>query len=112
MSTERRQIGRPEPGYFKRRLVAGGPWVSVRFLVADGTIRVEVDGDTHRDGKLIDAHDEWPICWPSTEQEYKFLCQLREWAARFKPNHPANLPRRRIDLGSMPPRTRPNGNQG
>jgi hypothetical protein len=103
-----RQIGRPEPGYYKRRLVGGGPWVSVRFYLEDGEMRVEVDGQTHRgDGERHDPHEVWPLSWPSTEQEYTFLCQLREWAQRFAPHHPAARPRERINLGELPPRTRP-----
>ena len=108
MTNTRREIGRPEPGFYKRRLVSGGPWVSVRFHADDGDIQVEVDGRTHRDdGKPFDPLAEWPLCWPSSETEYTFLCQLREWAARHAPHHPAARPRERIDLDSLPPRTRP-----
>lgn len=104
----RRQIGQPEPGYFKRRLVGGGPWVSVLFYIVDEKFVVEVDGCAQRaDGKPYDPYEEWPQCWSSTEQEYKFFCQLREWAQRFAPHHPAARPRERIDLGELPPRTRP-----
>jgi hypothetical protein len=104
----RRQIGQPEPGYYKRRLVGGGPWVSIRFYLEDSELRVEVDGTTHRaDGERHDPHEVWPLSWPSTEQEYTFLCQLREWAQRFAPHHPAARPRERIDLGELPPRGRP-----
>jgi hypothetical protein len=104
----RREIGKPEPGYYKRRLVGGGPWVSVRFYLHDDVMRVEVNGSTERaDGKPHDPHELWPLCWPSTEQEYTFLCQLREWAERFAPHHPAARPRERIDLGQLPPRGRP-----
>ena len=104
----RRQIGQPEPGFYKRRLVGGGPWVTVLFYIVDAKFVVEVDGQTHSaDGKLFDPDEQWPISWPSTEQEYTFLCQLREWAQRFAPHHPAARPRERIDLGELPPRTRP-----
>jgi hypothetical protein len=69
MTNTRREIGRPEPGFYKRRLVSGGPWVSVRFRTEDGDVCVEVDGRTHRDdGKPFDPHEEWPLCWPSTKR--------------------------------------------
>ena len=104
----KRQIGQPEPGYYKRRLVGGGPWVAVRFYLEDGEMRVEVDGTTHRaDGQRHDPHELWPLSWPSTEEEYKFFAQVREWAKRFAPHHPAARPRERIDLGALPPRGRP-----
>lgn len=104
----RRQIGQPEPGYYKRRLVGGGPWVSVRFYLDEGELRVEVDGEERRaDGERHDPFEVWPLSWPSTETEYRFFCQLREWAQRFAPHHPAARPRERIDLGQLPPRTRP-----
>jgi hypothetical protein len=103
-----RNIGTPEPGFYKRRLVKGGPWVAVRFYLDDsGKLRVEVDGDTHRDGELIDPHEEWPVCWPSSESDHWFFAIMREWSRKHAPHHPAARPRERIDLGSLPPRTRP-----
>jgi hypothetical protein len=103
-----RLIGTPEPGYFKRRLVKLGPWVSVRFFLDDGEIRVEVDGRLHDDdGKAFDPYEEWPLCWPSTEADYRFFAVMREWAQRHAPHHPAANPRRRIRLDDMPPRRRP-----
>jgi hypothetical protein len=103
-----RVIGQPEPGFYKRRLVKGGPWVSVRFFLEADELRVEVDGRTHNeDGNSFDPYDEWPLCWPSSETEYKFFGQLREWATRFAPHYPAARPWSRIDLYTMPPRRRP-----
>jgi hypothetical protein len=103
-----RRYDRPEPGFYKRRLVSGGPWVAVRFFHSDDEIHVEVDGCTHRaDGSPYDPFDEWALSWPSSESEHRFFTQLREWAERHAPHHPAANPRRRIDLTRMPPRSRP-----
>jgi len=103
-----RLMGTPMPGYYKRRLVKGGPWVAVRFFEDGGEIRVEVDGYTERaDGTPIDPHEEWPICWPSSEADYRFFTIMREWSRRHAPHHPAARPREPIDLGAMPPRSRP-----
>lgn len=103
----RRQIGEPRPGYYKRRLCKGGPFVSVRFFEVDGDIHVEVDGETEHKGKPFDPYEEWPLCWPSTEDDHKFFAELRAWATKHKPDHPAARPRSPIDLGAMPARTRP-----
>ena len=104
----KRLIGQPEPGYYKRRLVKGGPYVSVRFYRDGGEIRVEVDGRTeHADGTPIDPHAEWPLCWPSTETDHKFSIIMREWSQRHAPHFPQARPRQPIDLGNLPPRTRP-----
>jgi hypothetical protein len=101
--------GRPEPGFFKRRLVKGGPWVTVRFFrVTTDRLHVEVDGQTHRsDGEPYDVHEEWPLCWPSDADEYRHLERLRSWANTYAPHHPAARPRERIDLSNLPPRRRP-----
>jgi hypothetical protein len=102
-----RFIGTPEPGFYKRRLVKGGPWVTVRFFLDGSVMHVEVDGATHdASGHPFDVDEEWPVCWPSTESEYRHLERLRTWALDHAPYHPAARPRERIDLGSLPPRTR------
>jgi hypothetical protein len=103
-----RDISRPEPGFYKRRLAKNGPWTSVRFFLDDGTLRVEIDGATHRyNGEPYDIDEEWPSCWPSDEAEYRHLERLRTWAIKHAAWHPAARPRERIDLGSLPPRRRP-----
>jgi hypothetical protein len=103
-----RNIAVPEPGYYKRRLVKGGPWVTVRFFRTDtGALAVEVDGQTHDpSGAPYEPGWEWPVCWPSDEAEYRHMERLRTWALDHAPHHPAARPRERIDLGTMPPRVR------
>jgi len=101
-----RSIGKPEPGFYKRRLTKGGPWVAVRFFIENAVLRVEVDGRTHRAGQPIDPYEEWPLCWPSNDREFAFFAMLREWAVKHQPNHPAARPEQPIDLNAIPPRTR------
>jgi hypothetical protein len=104
-----RMVGSPEPGYFKKKLVKGGPWVAVRFYIEAGAIRCEVNGYTEKaDGTPFDPYEQWPLCWPSTEADYRYYTTVREWAERHAPQlHPAARPREPIDLGAMPPRRRP-----
>jgi hypothetical protein len=102
-------IGSPEPGYFKKKLVKGGPWVAVRFFRDDdGALRCEVNGYTEKaDGTPFDPDEQWPLCWPSSESDYWFFTRMREWAEQHAPHFPQARPRERIDLGAMPPRRRP-----
>lgn len=106
--TKPRYIGTPEPGFYKRRLTKGGPWVAVRFFTDDEALRVEVDGyTTDKEGRPLDPHAVWPLCWPSSESEYHFFVGLREWARKHRPDHPAARPHAPINLNALPPRRRP-----
>lgn len=71
--------GLPECGWFKRRLVKGGPWVPVRIFV-----RREIDMDTGEllgpeilvadvDGKLDDPARHWTYLTPIARSEYEAL---------------------------------------
>ena len=71
--------GLPECGWFKRRLVKGGPWVPVRIFV-----RREIDPDTGEltgpetlvadvDGKLSDPVRHWTYLIPISRAEYTSL---------------------------------------
>jgi hypothetical protein len=104
-----RRIDRPEPGFYKRRLVKGGPWVGVRFYRdGEGGLGVEVNGRTCRaDGTPLDPHEEWPLCRPSTEADVAHFARVRDWAIRHGVAHPSANPYEPIDLPSMPPRSRP-----
>jgi hypothetical protein len=71
----------PECGYYRRRLVRGGPWVPVAIWYGDPP--KDEDGTTLGDapllcavnGKLTDPHETWT--WvatePITEEAYKAL---------------------------------------
>ncbi|GGE24078.1 hypothetical protein GCM10011345_32570 [Gemmobacter megaterium] len=71
--------GLPECGWFKRRLVKGGPWVPVRIFV-----RREIEMDTGEllgpeilvadvDGKLDDPARHWTYLTPITRSDYEAL---------------------------------------
>lgn len=96
-------------GWFKRRLVKGGPWVPARIwmdqpvdelgeLCGDETLQCEVAG------RWADPEDAWTwLCAnPISEQEFKYLTALAEHCERHEPDHPAANPRKAIDHLSTP----------
>ena len=103
--TERRYIDRPEPGYYKTRLVRGGWEVGVRIFVEADRLAIEIDGERcDRKGQPFDVYAEWPWLRPDTEANFRFLARTREWANLYEPEHPAANPWRPIDLSRLPPR--------
>lgn len=100
------RVDRPIPGWYRRRLVKGGPWVGARIwfgppfdpvtrepLDRSHALRCEVNGEQ------VDVYDAWT--WlagePITETEFRYLEALREHAIAHEPDLPAANPRRRID---------------
>lgn len=95
----------PMPGFYKRRLVRGGPWVPARIwcvqdicpdtgeLLSDEFLQAECNGE------WADPDDVWTwLCAnPISEQEFKYLTALAEHCARHEPGHPAANPRKAID---------------
>lgn len=100
----------PQCGFFKRRLVKGGPWVPARIwidaevcpetgeLLSDERLQCEVNG------AWADPDDAWSwICAnPISEQEFKYLTALASHCAKHEPDHPAANPRKPIDHLSTP----------
>ena len=69
----------PECGWFKRKMVKGGPWVPVRIFV-----RRDIDPDTGEltgpeilvadvDGKLADPARHWTYLTPISKRDYDAL---------------------------------------
>ncbi len=107
------------PGYYRTRLVRGGPWVAVR--VACEPTRDPITGDPldrsplwsiEIDGKL--ARDPSPD--PETagvllayamrridEKEYRYLLAASRHAKEKAPYLPEAEPRKTIDLRKLPP---------
>lgn len=105
-------VARPEPGYYKRKLIRGGVWVAVRIWLEDGdrdaetgelmsdqVLRCEVNGERR------DAFAEWSYAAgnPVTEAEYRYLLAMAAHAVKHAPDHPAADPRTPIDLHRLKP---------
>lgn len=92
---------RPQPGFYKTKLVKGGPWVPVRIwweypvdphtgetLDRSPTLRCE------KNGEAADPWATWMWCAdkPITEEEYQIMRGF-----------PTDNPRAPINLDKMPP---------
>lgn len=100
--------GAPQPGFYRRRLVRGGPWVGVAIWLAQ-----EIDPETGElvaderlvatvDGAPADPIAVWTYCAknPIPEAEYRFLIAAARHAQAYEPEAPRANPRRPIDLMS------------
>lgn len=100
----------PMPGFYKRRLVKGGPWVPARIwlfqeiddltgeLIDDERLQAEVGG------RYADPEDLWPwVCGnPISEQEYRFLAATAEWSQRNAPDEPMANAHQAVDWMRVP----------
>lgn len=100
----------PQCGWFKRRLVKGGPWVPARIwlyqpiddetgeLCGDERLQCEVAGG------MRNPEDEWPwLCGnPISESEFDFLTATADWSRRYAPNEPMANPRQAVDWLKVP----------
>ena len=100
----------PEPGFYQRRLVRGGPFVPVRIwidqeigddgeLTGPPTYRAEVNGRPAR------IEYQWPWCAdePIAEADYRYMIDRARWAEHHGPNDPAADPGKPVDWLNMPP---------
>ncbi len=104
-------VSEPTAGYFRLRLVAGGPKVGVRLFYGpplDPVTGEELDRSwrwqAECNGKPIDLDRCWPQAGrePIDEAEYQYLTDMARWAERNCPDAPAAQPHRKIDLLSAP----------
>ena len=91
-------INKPVPGYYKRRLVRGGPWVGVHVLRP-----VPIDPDTkevldrfwplvaYQGDDILDPFVIWPYLKPIPEKEYLRLAGITPGRDEISPNEPMNL---------------------
>lgn len=93
----------PQVGYYKRKLVKGGPWVGVHIerhcICQDQDLHVwndDCDRYPHEltarvQGVMIeDAQRHWLYCManPITEKQYNHLLNLQDWAEEHAPRDP------------------------
>lgn len=111
MSTHSFEVGTPEAGFYKRRLVQNGVWIAAKVwfhtadrdevgdLLDDEGLRCEVDG------VRCNPYHEWPYIggYPIEEREYKYLRALRNWADDNSSVDAYANPRKPIDLMNSKP---------
>lgn len=106
------QPDKPVAGWYKVRLVRGGPWVGVRVWFGpplDPETGEELDRSPRwqavQDGAFVDVWRLWPGCalHPIDEAEYAFRCARSEHAKRFAPHEPEASPTSAIDLNRLAP---------
>lgn len=103
-------MNQPQCGWYKRKLVHGGPFVPARIWLAQ-----EIDPDTGElladevmlcevDGRRCDPVEQWPRLWtePITEAEFNYMEATRQWAAWHSPTDPAANPRQRLNALTTP----------
>lgn len=86
-----KKINDPQPGFYKKRLWARGPWAPVRLWLEDGErdelgrlmsdqiLRCEWNPNLHDPLAFypIDPIEEWTWLWPIKEDEYEWLIVLK-----------------------------------
>lgn len=108
-----RVISEPRPGFFKMRLVRGGPWLAARLylpcpldpefcgpLDRSRHLLAEVDGD--------EKPDLWILrIWTSGREigaaEFNFLRDDAAWCRRNAPDEPRANPRTAMDPRQIAP---------
>ena len=105
-------ISVPEPGYYRRRLVKGGPYVGVLVF---RPCRIEFEPETFQavdrwpqlqclvDGKPANLMANWCFLEPITMAEYLYLMSAAAWDRLCDPNSPAANPFRPVRLGELDP---------
>ena len=100
----------PVPGYYRRRLVRGGPWVPVRIwrgfdkcphtgleLERGWELRCTVNG-IYRDPR---AEWLWVCNEPITEAEFRYLTDTKNYAVEHDHEMPEATPRTPVDFNKI-----------
>lgn len=106
-----RQPDKPEPGFYRLKLVKGGPWMPARITFG-------VTPDPNFPGNPMDRSPVWsaeiagkPVhwdrIWPCAEEikeaKFRYLMALVDNANRYRPDLPEASPREAVDVGKLEP---------
>ena len=100
------RVDDPRPGFYKMRLVRGGPWVAVMIWVDDPTD--ELTGEPLDRPPMLralvdeverDPYEVWTSCAgrPIPHEEYVYLLEMRHYATEHRPDLPDAAPRDPVD---------------
>lgn len=100
--------GEAVPGFYRTKLVKGGPWVGVRFDVTppafgeDGEPLWDFAYSLTIDGKERDPFDGRVVSGePITKAEFSYLERMREHAITHEPDMPEANPRQKVDFNTL-----------
>lgn len=107
-----RIINKPEPGFFKMRLIKGGPWVPAliyrpcplelcpeTFQWIDRVYRLEAEID----GMPVDVNRIWTSGRQITAAEYLYMKAHRAWVRQHAQHLPEARPEEAIDINKLAP---------
>jgi hypothetical protein len=115
-----RNLGSPQPGYFRLRLRRGGPWVPALIwlpcpfivpLPLEETPAPEEWCRPHDRSRVlrgrigdrdVDPSEVWERGYTIDAKEYHWRLGLAEWATRHAPDQPEANPRQRAALERLP----------
>lgn len=114
MTNGSRAIGSPEPGFFRVRLVRGGPYVAARiflpcpidpdfghYMDRSRHLMAEINGSVY--ASLLRVFWVWTTGQPVSAGEFQYLADLAAWCRHNDSRDPMANPRKPID----PRKTRP-----
>ena len=108
----RHDIDVPEVGFYRIRLVRGGPFVPARIwrsVATDPVAGETLDRSPVMMGELagepVDPNALWRSCMgrATSEEEYQFLLDDYRWARTFAPDDPIANPKTPIAKKAAPP---------
>ena len=102
-------VDQPQPGFYKRKLTKGGPYIGVMlfyscpfFFADDGNVTVERSRPLlcQVNGEWADPFTEWS--WIAgnriTEAEFRYLLADADHAQQYRPAAPRANPRQTVDF--------------
>lgn len=101
----------PQAGFFRTRMVKGGPLVPCRIWLIEtfdpetGDLMADTECKAEVNGKEEDAYRIWSYCAdkPITEAEYRFMRSEAAWAKANAPSEPISNPTVAVDWMTAPP---------
>lgn len=113
MTEPPRQLGRPEVGFWRLRLVKGGPLVGacIKWVRTDAEPDEPGNDMTGTRSPFLAAFiNDQPVdidrVWhskgvPIDEAEYRFMCAEAAWATAYAPTEPAARPHERVNIRQL-----------
>lgn len=113
-----RRIDRVSPGWFRMRMVRGGPFVAARIFLPCPIVPCDPDIDPFEwcrhydrsrqylaeiDGEAADVMRVWTGAETIRQAEWQYLTDAANWDRVFSPASPAANPRKPVNLRQVAP---------